>query len=368
MSDEKTEEPTDKKLRDAREKGESVKSPDLSASLQMIVSTILLVMSSFLAGDHLEAVFNLITVRCWTARSPDDTLAIMFEVFKEYLLMTLPYVLSAVLMGLIAGFSQVGMQISFEPLTPNFDKVNPGSGIKKLFSVRSIIDFGKMVLKAVALGSVLYVIIKGLFPLLVGSALQQPMLIVKIAWSALTKLVGAATIVFLVLGPLDYAIQAWLFKRDQRMSKDEVKREHKEQEGDPEIKGKRKQLARELANSPPQKRMPNANVVVTNPTHYAVALQYQPGVTPVPVVIAKGHDAEAAVIRELAAQHKVPIVSNPPLARALYKVPLDEPVPEALFEAVAAVLRWVQIIGQLSGGLRGAMPGAGPAALPPSTD
>ena len=195
--------------------------------------------------------------------------------------------------------------------------------------------------------------------------------IVDIAWRAILKLMGATTIVFLILGPVDYALQVWMFKRDQRMSKDEVKREYKESEGDPELKGKRKQLAREMANSAPQKRVPNSNVVVNNPTHYSVALKYEPGVTPLPIVVAKGHDAQALVIRELAAQHKVPMVTNPPLARALYKLPLDEPIPEELFDAVAAVLRWVRTVEQLSGGLGAVLPGPAPAGnappdLPPS--
>jgi type III secretion protein U len=281
---------------------------------------------------------------------------------------------ATIVMGFVASFAQVGIQISFEPLTPNFDKVNPGSGIKKLFSVKSVVEFIKTLFKAAALGAVIYVIIRGLLPLVVGTALQRPHTLAIIAWTSIGKLMGAATIVFIVMGPLDFALQLWLFKRDQRMTKDEVKREHKESEGDPELKGKRKQLAREMANSAPQKRVGNSSVVVTNPTHYAVAIQYEPGRTPLPLVVAKGVDAEAALIRQLAEAHKVPMVANPPLARALYKVPLDEPVPEALFGAVAAVLRWVSLVDGFSAGLgsaglaqaMGRLPGAAPSSAPAS--
>lgn len=351
MSGEKTEEPTEKKLEDARDKGESPKSQDVNTAASMMTAAVLLNMSPWIAGAHMKKLFAIVEERLWTAQTDEEVMGLAFDMAKEGVAMVLPYVATSIAIALIASFAQVGFKISFDPLSPNFDKVNPGSGIKKLFSVRSIIDFIKMVGKAIALGWILYAIIEGLLPLVIGAATQQPAVIVDIAWAAILKLMIAATIVFIVLGPLDWGIQIWLFKRDQKMSKDEVKREYKEMEGDPEIKGKRKQLAQELANSAPEKRVPNANVVVTNPTHYAVALRYEAGVTPLPVVVAKGHDAEAALIRALAARHHVPLVSNPPLARALYKLPLDEPIPEALFEAVAAVLRWTALIDTFSDGL-----------------
>jgi len=355
MSGEKTEEPTDKKLEDARKKGEAPKSQDVNAAAGMLATTILLVMSTWIAGDHLRRLFDIAMTHAWGLRSDDEMVKLMADMAVEGVLMSLPYIVVAVIVGFLASFAQVGVQISFDPVTPKFDKINPGAGIKKLFSVKSIVEFAKMVVKAIALGAVIYQIILSLLPLVVGTAQQPPHTLAEIGWAAIVKLVAAATIVFVVLGPLDFALQLWLFKRDQKMSKDEVKREHKESEGDPEIKQKRKQIAREMANSAPQKRVPGSSVVVTNPTHFAVALQYIPGVTPLPIVTAKGMDAEAAVIRRLAEQHKVPMVGNPPLARALYKLPLDEPIPEALFESVAAVLRWVAMIDKLSAGL-GAVP------------
>ena len=228
------------------------------------------------------------------------------------------------------------------------NKVNPASGLKKLFSVRSIVDFIKMVFKALMLGSVVVVIGLGLMPLLVGASLQTPVGVVHVAWAALLKLFGAAVIVFVVIGPVDFGVQKWLFIRDQRMSKDEVKREHKDMEGDPLIKQQRRQLAQEMVSGDPKARVPTSTAVVTNPTHYAVALRYVPGETALPVVVAKGAGAEAARIRAIAEAHGVPVVGNPPLARALFLVPLDEPVPEPLFEAVAAVLRWVRMIDRLT--------------------
>jgi type III secretion protein U len=255
----------------------------------------------------------------------------------------------SVAIGVVAAFAQVGPIVSFEAIEIKFDKLNPVEGLKKIFSVRSLIDFAKMVVKAVALGSVVWVMVKDMVPLLVGAAYLPPLGIGSIGWTAMLKLLGAAAIVFIVVGPVDFGIQKWLFVRDQKMSKDEVKREHKESEGDPQLKGKRKQLAQEMANSAPEKRVPGASVVVTNPTHYAVALRYEPGGEyPVPVVVAKGIDAEAMLIRGLAERHAVPIVGNPPLARALHLMEIDSPVPENLFDSVAAVLRWVQVVKKMS--------------------
>jgi type III secretion protein U len=166
-----------------------------------------------------------------------------------------------------------------------------------------------------------------------------------LTWYALTQMFAVAILLFLVLGPVDYGIQRWQFMKDQRMTKDEVRREFKEQEGDPHVKGERQQLARELANSDPTERVAGANAVIVNPTHYAVAISYQAGTSALPVVVAKGVDEAALRIRRCAELSGVPIFGNPPLARALFKVPTDNAIPEDLFEAVAAVLRWVEDMG-----------------------
>jgi len=167
----------------------------------------------------------------------------------------------------------------------------------------------------------------------------------SIAWGTLCRVLGISGALYLVIGAADYGVQHWLFIRDHRMSKDEVKRENKNSEGDPHIKGQRRKLAREFASSDQQQPVKNASVVVVNPTHYAVALRYVPSESGLPRVIAKGVDAEARVIREEAARRGIPIVGNPPLARALYRVALEDAIPEPLFDAVASVLAWVESIG-----------------------
>ncbi len=344
---EKTEEPTDKKLDDAKKKGQSPKSQDINAAAGLMGATLCLTLASGNSLDHLSKLFSLASVSGLEAKNDQQMLAIAFDMVIQGLWIVLPFLAVSIAVGLIASFAQVGINITFEPITPNFDKVNPASGLKKLFSVRSLIELGKTVLKAVLVGTVVYVIAKGLLPLLIGAATQTPQGVVSIAWSAMLKLFVATVITLIIIGPVDFGLQKWLFIRDQRMSKDEIKREYKEMEGDPQIKGQRKQLAHELANSPPETTVPKATVVVTNPSHYAVALYYKPGETPLPTIVAKGIDNEAFTIRSIAEAHNVPVVGNPELARALFKVRLNGVMPEELFDAVAAVLRWVAMVERM---------------------
>lgn len=348
MSDEKTEEPTQKKLDDAKKKGQSPKSQDVNAAAGVLGLLICLMVMGQSMLDQMSRSVLLAIERGTQVRSDAELLAIMIDVLKTSLMTVLPVLAASVTLGLVAAFAQVGAIVSFEAVQIKFDKLNPAEGLKKIFSVRSLIDFAKMVVKAIVLGVVVWVMVKDMVPLLVGAAYLPPPGIGAIGWTTILKLLGAASIVFIVIGPVDFGIQKWLFVRDQKMSKDEVKREHKESEGDPQLKGKRKQLAQEMVNSAPEKRVPGASAVITNPTHYAVAVRYEPGETPLPIVVAKGMDAEALRIRGLAEQHSVPIVGNPPLARALHTLEIDEPIPEHLFEAVAAVMRWVQVVKKMS--------------------
>jgi type III secretion protein U len=349
MSGEKTEEPTDKKLEDAKKKGQTPHSPDMNAAAGLLAMAVCLSAAASQGYAHLSQVFAIVQERGMLAGSTPEAIALALDMLKEAALAVLPFLAASVLTGFVAAFAQVGVNVTFEPLLPNFDKVNPASGLQKLVSIRSIVDFVKMVLKAALLGSVAYVICKDLMPLLVGASLLQPEGVAAIGWEAMLKLLKAGVIVFIVLGPVDWAVQKWLFIRDQRMTKDEVKREHKESEGDPQMKGQRKQIAQEAANEAPARTaVPGSSVVVANPTHYAVALRYVPGETPLPIVTARGVDDQALEIRAIAQESRVPVAVNPPLARQLYKLPVGSAIPEALFESVAAVLRWVRNVDALS--------------------
>lgn len=348
MSGEKTEKPTPKKLDDARKKGQTSKSPDVNAAMGLIGLLICLLATGATLLDHLSHILLTAVEQGPLVRDNAHMMTVMTALAVEGFLAQLPMVGLSVVLALVASFAQVGFLLSFEPLTPDFDKINPASGIKRLFSVRSLIDFSKMVLKAAVLGWVLWVMVNDMLPLLIGSAHLPTRGVGIVAWTALLKLLAAGCLVFIVIGPVDFGVQKWLFKRDQKMSKEDIKREHKDAEGDPLLKNQRKQIAHEMANSAPEQRVPNATVVVTNPTHYAVALRYAPGENALPVVVAKGANEAAARIRAIAQEHRVPIVGNPPLARALHRLDIDSPIPEPLFEAVATVLRWVTYLNTLS--------------------
>lgn len=348
MSGEKTEEPTEKKLEDARKKGESPKSQDVNAAVGLLGALVCLYVGGTASAERLMHMVTLAIEQGMAVETGAEMQALGVALAMDGVWAVLPIVAASIIFGLIASFGQVGFNISFEPITPKFDKLNPASGIKRIFSARSLIDFVKMLAKAIALGVVVWITTRDLVPLLVGSVHLPAAGLAAAAWSAILKLFAAGLVVFIVIAPLDFGIQIWLFRRDQKMSMQDIKDEYKNSEGDPNVKGQRKQLAHELAMSDPRKTVPGATVVVTNPTHFAVALRYEPGETPLPVIVAKGADAEAMRIRGIADEHQIPIVGNPPLARALFKHPLDAPIPEELFEAVVAVLRWVAYVKSIS--------------------
>lgn len=359
MADEKTEEPTEKKLRDARRDGETVKSADLSFALLLLAAALGFSLAGPVMGEHLRAMMNLALDVHSANRADFDARRAIAGIGTEALLLSLPLVV-AVVAAIVSVAAQVGFQVSFKPLEPKFSAINPGSGLKRIFSMRSFVDLAKMLVKAAVVAAVLWKTLLALLPLVVGVAYEPLADLIQISWSALCRLFAVGGVLYLVLGAADYGIQRWLFIRDHRMSKDEIKREHKDSEGDPHLKGKRKQVAREIVESNPEPKVAQAQAVIVNPTHYAVAVRYMPDEFDLPRVVAKGVDADAAEIRRIAERHGVPIVRNPPLARTLYRVPIDEGIPESCFKAVAAVLAWVEDMGASNGGREASAHGTSP--------
>jgi type III secretion protein U len=346
MSSEKTEEASDQKLTKAREKGQVAKSQDFTQAISMLGVTITLLMLAEDIFTRIRRVFgqtlNLgdgdLPVIELIARMSAMTLEVCFVVF--------PLVIVAAAFSIIGGVSQIGFMVTMEAVAPKPENIDPAAGIKKVISIKSLMTFGLMVIKAVVLGIVLWKVIIQLLPMVTGAVYQSVPAIGYVAWHAITKILCVGLMLFLMLGPLDFAIQRWQFLTGQRMSKDEVKREQKESEGDPDVKHQRERLAHEIASEPNRQRaVTTANAIIVNPTHYAVALRYDAQTSGLPIIVAKGFDEDALWIREQAQASGVPIFGNPPLARALFKVPLNQPVPEELFGAVAAVLKWVGAIG-----------------------
>jgi type III secretion protein U len=346
MSDEKTEAPTPKKLREARKKGTVAKSADLiSAALLLAMLGVFEFASRWLI-DSLRQAIRIALDFCASDMSTQALSSALLHMLGAAAMVCAPVGLVGLLAATIATVCQIGMQITFTPVMPKLSAMSPGAGIKRIFSKKSLIDLVKMILKTIVLAIVLWQTIRSLFPLITGALYEPLPQLSKILWSAIDRLLIVASLMYLTIGALDWKIQHWLMLKSQRMSKDEIKRERKSQDGDPKIKSERKKRARELVKGDPRPAaVARANVVVVNPTHYAVALRYAPHEHALPVVLAKGVDADALEIRRLAAGYGVPIVANPPVARALHLVELDSSIPEDLFEVVAAILRWVQSIG-----------------------
>lgn len=345
MSDEKTEQPTNKKLEDARKDGDASRSADLCDALSMAGALIALLTSAPLFRDGLHEIILTSLSFATQDRTPQRIRLDLFDIGGGALKMIAPCILAAALASMVGSIAQVGFRIATKPITPNIQAINPVSGIKRIFSLKSLIDCTKMVAKALILACVMWQTVKWLFPLVVGSIYQSLDALSLMFWDMLTKLGAISVGIYLLVGIIDIKLQRFLFIKKMKMSKDEVKREQKEQEGSPELKGERRRLAREMVTEAPKPRISLANVLVVNPTHFAVAVRYAPDEHPLPVVIAKGMDADAASLRRSASALGVPIIGNPPVARALYKVTLNQPIPEELFETVAAILRWVDAVG-----------------------
>jgi type III secretion protein U len=358
MSGEKTEEPTDTKLEKSREKGEIAKSADLTMAVSLLGVVVTLLMTSASALDHFRALLHLgldIGVHDMPTNQMFTRIGAMAI---EAAWIVVPLMLAAMVFALIGAVAHVGFFITMEPVVPKPEKVDPAAGLKRIFSPKSLLMFVQLLFKALVLGAVMWQVVVGLIPLISGSAYQSASGIGVIAWSAITKVLSMALLLFMVLGPLDFGLQRWLFMKDQRMSKDDIQRESKDQEGDPHLKGDRKALAEEILNSDPHQAVAGANAVIVNPTHFAVAVRYRPEDGALPTIVAKGVDDEALRIRHAAEGLGVPVFTNPPLARALHKLPLQEAIPEELFEAVAAVLRWVDQVGAKAGASAMANPSA----------
>ncbi|BBE08928.1 MAG: type III secretion protein U [Glomeribacter sp. 1016415] len=342
MSEEKNQEPTDKRLRDARERGDVYKSTDLTGAVTLCVTLLLLMSMQPLLS---KGVQGMVMVALDFIDGDRNLVNLMIAVQKigiYSLYGLLPFLLFPVLTAILTLLPQVGFGLSFEPVTPNFDALNPGNGLQRMFSLKTVLELVRSLLKAALIVFVMWKAILMVLPLIAASIAQPLITILQVSWQVLLKVCAIAAGLFLVIGLLDLKLQIWLFMRKHRMSETEIKNEYKEMEGDPHIKAERKAIAREIAFSPSLKKaIKSSNAVLVNPTHYAVAIQYAPKEHGLPLVVAKGMDASAALIRKIAREEGVPIISNPPLARALYKIQLQSAVPEELFEVVAAILRWV---------------------------
>ena len=341
--DQKTEQPTQKKLDDARKKGQVALSRELNHWFMMIGATAL-VMS--LAPAMFSRLAKMMTVFIGSAHALPTGQGGIGTVLTGALgetVMTLLVPIGALLAAAVAStMLQTRGVLSFQSLKPKFEKIMPQSGLKRLFGPKALVEFAKTLFVVIALCIVMTMLLKPAFGS-IDRYIGLDMLFVLSGTQSLTlKLLSAVLAVITLTAVLDYGWQKFQFIKNLRMTKQEIKEEYKQTEGDPHIKGRLRQLRMEKARKRMMAQVPKADVVITNPTHYAVALKYDPKTMNAPVVLAKGADAIAFKIREVAKQHEIPVLENPPLARGLYATAeLDEEIPVEHFKAVAEVISYV---------------------------
>ncbi|MGI9284307.1 MAG: type III secretion system export apparatus subunit SctU [Pseudomonadales bacterium] len=356
-SGEKTEKPTSKKLRDARKEGNVAKSKDLSQTVTTLIWALIFAGLGGLYADRMGGLLEQAWVEI-SDLSPQAMLELSVSAGKVLLLLTvLPLALVSVI-GILAEFMQAGPVLSFKKITPQGSHVNPAEGLKRVFSMDNLFE----TFKAIAKTAVLIAIVTLLLLTHLDEALELPrsdvLSYAKLDHYLLLSLMAWVVALFLFFSIADWLYQKYSHEKKLRMSMHDIKEEHKEQEGDPQIKGKRKQLHKQLATQNVQQMARKASAVVVNPTHIAVALYYQPEETVVPMITVKGEGDMARLIREAAEEAGVPIMRNFMLARQLnFRGDEDDFVPQDLFDAVAEVLVWAEQVkreAQANGGEDGA--------------
>lgn len=343
MSDrqDKTFDPTPERIRKAREEGNLFRSREIISVGLLMVGVGMLALGAPYAFGVLKGLMARVFLAANTTPLTQASLRpLLSELGLEVGALLAPFF--AVLMATTCGLSvlQSGWNVTFKPLVPKGNRISPLQGLKRIFSKRGLFEVFKALSKVVLVGPLVYLALRNHLPeLLMLHALPLED-IVRAATSWILTLFAQMILALLVLSGLDFAFEKWRYKEDLKMSQQEVKDEAKEQEGNPQVKGKRRQLAREMARRPRlDHAVLQADVVVTNPTHYAVALRYDPEEGAAPRVLVKGIRKRALRIKALAREHHVPTVEDRPLARALYRsVPEEAEIPEELYPAVAAVL------------------------------
>ena len=343
---EKTEPATDKKLDDARKEGQVAKSKELGQAFTLLALFIILKIWAGTIGHNFMNSFrinysrmNEMTTLVNGQISVKDFCRLLNINITQMALMVAPVFLAGFIIAIVVEIFQVKWKPTAKPLQPKFSKINPISGFKRIFSVEKLLDLLKSLIKIFLLGYLAYSTIRGQFAVLFSLFDMELISAVKIIGDIAINLGLKISAFYIVIGFADYGYQKWKFSEDMKMTKQEVKDEWKNAEGDPAIKGRQRQRMQEASRRRMMQAVPSADVVITNPTHFAVAIKYDVTVFDAPYIVAKGEDFLAARIKERAAEAGVEIVENKPLARMLYyNVELGSPIPPELYQTVAEIL------------------------------
>ena len=337
----KTEEPTAKKRADARKKGQVGKSQELNTAFVLLIGFFALYVLweriYFSIASYTTYVFSHMNQSVDT----ENIVRIFISIVELLFQTSMPIMVFIMIIGLAINFFQVGLNFNTEAIEPKLDKLNPINGFGRIFSKRSLVELFKSLFKIAVIGAAIYTV-------LVDQIMTLPQFIyfdLEASLGAISEIVFGMAFkicgIIMILGVLDLFYQKWQTTQDLKMTKQEVKDEYKQSEGDPQIKGKIKQKQRQMAMARMMQEVPKADVIVTNPTHFAVALEYHKGMV-APRVLAKGQDLVAQRIKDIAREHGIAIVENKPLARALFaSTEIGDVVPQELYQAVAEVLAYV---------------------------
>lgn len=341
-SGEKTEQPTAKRLRDARRDGDVPKSQDLSHTVTTLVWTLLLAGLSGFAADRIGSLLDF----TWTQTdlsSPTAMRDVGIAALKTFALLTILPLAIVALAGVFADFLQVGALFAPKRIVPQGSRLNPANGFKRVFSSDNLFELLKSLLKTLVLGALLFWIVKHYLPDILRLPKAELQAYMGLDRRMLLVLGACIVVLFAFVSIGDRLFQNYSHRKRLRMSKSDVKREHKEDQGDPQLRGQRKRLHRQWSSQDARQAARNATALIVNPTHIAIAILYDPAQTAVPTVTAKGEGHLARLMRREAEDAGVPVIRNVPLARSLnFCAEEDDFIPEEFFDAVAEVLAWAE--------------------------
>ncbi len=347
--DSRTEKATPKKRKDERKKGNIFLSQDV-ISLAMLLGSFLIIQTFFSSG--LERVVEYLTecmehIASWTDSSTGGMMKLMGELCFTAAVIVLPVLLLCTLIAIVATGAQTRFIFTAGNFAPKFSRLNPVEGIRKLLSLRNLVDLIKNLIKIAVLGVVVYQLLRTDMLSILRMMDVSPARAASYMLDMVMTMVLRVSLVFAAVAALDFFYQWWDYEKRLKMSKQEVKEEYKQLEGNPEIKNRIRNIQRQRAKSRMMQAVPQADVIIRNPTHFAVALRYHAGKDSAPVVIAKGQDELALRIVQKGEEYEVPVIENQPLARALYAaVNINEEIPAEYYGAVAEILVYVYRIRQ----------------------
>jgi flagellar biosynthesis protein FlhB len=341
--DSRTEKPTPRRRSKARNEGNVAKSVELNSAIMLVASSLMLMYTgSRITGGLREMMTGIFRAMGSVEITNDSLSTYLWMGMKSIGLMLAPLFLVMMTAGIVVNVGQVGFKVTAKAAYPKFSRINPLQGVKRLFSMHSLVELGKSLIKLALVGGIVY--------LTIASQFDRIYMLVHVPVSALIATVGdILTRLFVVvsfslvgLGALDYLYNRWEYEKSLKMTKEEVKEEARQSEGDPQVKSKIREIMFKNSFRRMMKKLPEADVVIANPIHLAVALKYDRVRGGAPVVVAKGARKVAERIKAVAAEHGIPVIENPPLARALYKAcEIGQEIPLEFYKAVAEVLAYV---------------------------